>query len=652
MPRSREGQPWTQQNQGQKIILQSGKVLVWPQSDTAPDGWGKPFVVEGEPVNPPLGTVGGTDPNVALKYTSLIEPPGITRSVANSLAGNCYWKSDLGGVSRKVISWQGPLGFCVSAQPRFTGSGNFSTSNTVANQMLTAWDNAGYTNLIKLQIDVPGDPAGRITHVAYATRWSNALYKNGKILSTLAPGPIIGAGKISGKIVVACKMASKLSIYLLLGGAWSLIGDIPDPALDPDHYLLDPQDIMSFSASGMLCRTTRSVAWVEDVPGGTANFTSGIKTFTTQVTITELDGIYVLGYTHSGYDADPAVVHERVTTTNSYTAGPPAWDSSSSSVSSVLSFEGKQYFWRGYVGEELASVYAKFTEASNNVAQSKVVSIYADPLDPPSDSGSSDSLASGGYLRKAYLYLDVGGVETSLLQVYNGAYSTSFTETASYTTSTNTYSSDTNDAASAWYAYLLFLDPFNKSLAFRKDAYTTHTIGTVDGVYNDADPPPWHIDTTWDNYSDVVWSSKEYDNLQTLDSEGVLATFVELNDTGASSTQSDTSPAPLDTYDLTTVPSSVTDTDFTLPDLKVSVASVNAGAYWLDQASAISENIVGLVSTSFITTYADWDGSSYPTTLHYANNLPAGATPETLLGTVGLNPRLADIQGDKFISLM
>jgi hypothetical protein len=48
-----------------KLLAPNGLVLT-PATDTAPAGWGKPFFEDGAPINPPLGTVGGSDPGAML----------------------------------------------------------------------------------------------------------------------------------------------------------------------------------------------------------------------------------------------------------------------------------------------------------------------------------------------------------------------------------------------------------------------------------------------------------------------------------------------------------------------------------------------------------------------------------------------------------
>lgn len=49
-------------------LLNTDRLQLLPVSDAAPNGWGKPFFdSEGDPINPPLGTVGGTSPYVEIR---------------------------------------------------------------------------------------------------------------------------------------------------------------------------------------------------------------------------------------------------------------------------------------------------------------------------------------------------------------------------------------------------------------------------------------------------------------------------------------------------------------------------------------------------------------------------------------------------------
>lgn len=88
-----------------KIFISAGGeesfvFVILPASDDAPNGWGAPFVDDqGNPINPPLGTVGGTDPEGAVGGKA-----GKWKFKRNAglIGGNIDWKGALG-----TITWEG-----------------------------------------------------------------------------------------------------------------------------------------------------------------------------------------------------------------------------------------------------------------------------------------------------------------------------------------------------------------------------------------------------------------------------------------------------------------------------------------------------------------------------------------------------------------
>lgn len=76
--------------------------ICWPISDSAQTGWGLPSVDGlGNPINPPLGTVGGTSPWVNIQTNSY----NLLR-FQDYLCGNIYWKSKDSEIP--ILSWIGP----------------------------------------------------------------------------------------------------------------------------------------------------------------------------------------------------------------------------------------------------------------------------------------------------------------------------------------------------------------------------------------------------------------------------------------------------------------------------------------------------------------------------------------------------------------
>jgi len=76
--------------------------VCWPISDAAESGWGLPSIDGfGNPINPPLGTVGGTSPwvNIQTQNYNLLR-------FQDYLVGNIYWKSSDSEIP--ILSWLGP----------------------------------------------------------------------------------------------------------------------------------------------------------------------------------------------------------------------------------------------------------------------------------------------------------------------------------------------------------------------------------------------------------------------------------------------------------------------------------------------------------------------------------------------------------------
>jgi hypothetical protein len=136
-------------------------IWLFPVSALSPTGWGRPFIDdEGELINPPLGTPGGTNPYVRVRSKN----PGelsLQRGVPLPNAGNVDWTG--GGI---VLSFNGPPSR--SCPPLASETIDPSLANEL-----------GYNTVI-------GD---QLIHI----NWGHSVYTGGKILATFS-SYVLGAG--------------------------------------------------------------------------------------------------------------------------------------------------------------------------------------------------------------------------------------------------------------------------------------------------------------------------------------------------------------------------------------------------------------------------------------------------------------------------
>jgi len=155
----------------------SGVFLGFPASDAAPDGWGEPYRDEfGVEINPPWGTVGGTNPD------AIIHPKkagwGIKRRVPLE-AGNMDWV----GKGNQVLTWWG------NPSRYFEGAEELD--------YIAGYGGELFVGSIVVTRDVFGEvnDIRRITKLSpYATTraYSGDIFRNGEVLVSL-PLYVFGA---------------------------------------------------------------------------------------------------------------------------------------------------------------------------------------------------------------------------------------------------------------------------------------------------------------------------------------------------------------------------------------------------------------------------------------------------------------------------
>jgi len=147
-----------------------GVYLCLPASDDAPAGWGNPTVDGGgNPINPPLGTVGGTDPTAELTFGQQSHWHIIRRVTLT--AGNLDWKGPGDPKKRDVLTFNGPYGRSVVPLQGYFGD---------------IWD---YTKVIQVNDAIESH------RILSQVRFSSNIWKDGAILVTLAGGVwVLGCG--------------------------------------------------------------------------------------------------------------------------------------------------------------------------------------------------------------------------------------------------------------------------------------------------------------------------------------------------------------------------------------------------------------------------------------------------------------------------
>jgi hypothetical protein len=160
------GQSWTVHNIGRRVIFgdRPNGVYIWPMNPANPDGWGEPFIDdEGDPINPPLGTSGGTNPIIRLKKIG--GSLDVLRGQAIPLAGNVDWTN-----GTDTISFDGPPS---RSAPPMAGYFYDDTQAILS----------GYQELIGFA----GIPVN----------WGNFVYKDGEIIADTDELKILGAALAS-----------------------------------------------------------------------------------------------------------------------------------------------------------------------------------------------------------------------------------------------------------------------------------------------------------------------------------------------------------------------------------------------------------------------------------------------------------------------
>ena len=114
-------QSWSHKNIAREIQFSPRGVLLWPTSDSAPNGWGAPFDIL-------PGSVGGDRPNVLLTYADPATVK-VKRGIVRSSAGNCYWRGPQGD----ILSWQGPWGFQAPPPIHFVSASGYSAISVAMN---------------------------------------------------------------------------------------------------------------------------------------------------------------------------------------------------------------------------------------------------------------------------------------------------------------------------------------------------------------------------------------------------------------------------------------------------------------------------------------------------------------------------------------
>lgn len=330
--------------------VETGSVLVWPVSDSAPNGWGQPFTGGNDP-----GTIGGPHPGVLMTYS---RPPfasagegfrlqrGYLAAGADPVAGNCYWSN--GSV---ILTWDGPWSYQVAPDP----------ARAVSDDVLAL----GYT--------YTNDEDFKVYH-----RWGRDLYKGGvKYSGTGAyvapPRPVLGAALLNKNLLVAVCLPANPSANMgevfyktLDGKAWLSGGDIPYSPPE-DHTLLAISHIFSFSEDGTQAASIRYVKYKKTVNGKTTEL--GLKTMMTRLNFNVAGGVAV-SFAASHTDPDAA----RYTASATVHAG-------ETTTSSLGNNTGVTYIGVGYNKNQEIAAYLKYSKVNGSADSFDSISVsHTDPL--------------------------------------------------------------------------------------------------------------------------------------------------------------------------------------------------------------------------------------------------------------------------------
>lgn len=172
------GQSWTVKNIGRRIDFFNQGVVVWGVSDTALNGWGKPFTAS-------LGTPGGTNPRAIVSYPTS-EPASVRKNINDLLVGgNCYWTNEVTGTTKgRILSFEGPWGFHISPQTL-----HLSPSTTIGtNSTVVAMKEFGYwTGVTPIPPSTLVTPNNLALNAITFSRFNHCITEKGKVIA-LVPG--------------------------------------------------------------------------------------------------------------------------------------------------------------------------------------------------------------------------------------------------------------------------------------------------------------------------------------------------------------------------------------------------------------------------------------------------------------------------------